>query len=208
MEGEFMKKNFLLGALIFALVFGLIGCGNGDDTKDPPETEPPLDPALCTTLTVKNLPKEVGIIGASLVGQDEKPVATAMGNGGVYIFSEPTPGSFFPSKKPWKGKGDFIVVLAKLAPGTTIPGPNGEGTIQYLYAGFDVSAIMNIVITDENQAKAELATLLSNNQVLAGQVVNIQTTMMYHFDNTATVELLWSNFISRSWLNIILAMKG
>jgi len=127
-----MKKKFLFGALVLALVFGLIGC---DKDKEEDETPPPP----CTVLTVKGIPAETKIVGASLVKQeDQTPVASALGNGGVFEFYEPAgANSFYPdSNKPWKGTGEYIIILAQLKNGVVVPDPTtGEGLIMYIYIG-------------------------------------------------------------------------
>jgi len=104
-------KKLILGVLAVFAVFSIISCG---DDPVPPE-QPNETPFTGFTLTVTDLPSyEAGKgYAASLMRTNEPstPVATALGNGGVFQFYVPD-AEFHPTSTPFKDADFYNVGIA------------------------------------------------------------------------------------------------
>jgi hypothetical protein len=191
-----MKKRFLLSALVLAL-FALCFMGCSTDSNDD-------DPDPYTVLIFTGVSAEANIIGGSVVDfEKEEPVASGMFmNSRVNLF-EPD-ANFMPSDKPWKGKGDYMVALAGSTKNLTDPtfDPMTD-TVQYIYVGFDVSAIMAIDFSNPMAAMGEIMALFATNPELMGQLMTVETSMMVSFDNTVSKSFAWKEFMNREVLEVL-----
>ena len=194
-----MKKGFLLSALALVLAFGFMSCDNGSGGSG--------DTHAYTVLKVTGIPAGKSIIGASLLDSDENSVAVGINSNGAFNLFEPTSATnYLPnSEKPWKGKGNFLVGLAEADP--NVPPEQlmqGQGILeQYVYVGFNTSALMAIDMSNPATGMGALGQLFTQNPALIGQLMNMETTMMVSFNKDATVTRPWNNFLSVTILDAL-----
>jgi hypothetical protein len=197
-----MKKSFLLSALVLILAFGFIGCSDDSGGGS--------DPAY-TVLQVTGIPSEKYVIGSSLIGGNEQPVAVGMCIAGTSNLYEPTSSTNYApnSEKPWKGTGSYMVGLTEVddpdTPIEDIISGNADMT-QYIYVGFDVTALLAAFASydpSDPMSSAGIMASLASNQQLVQQLMNMDESMMVSFNNSKRVTFQWNNFLPQSLLVII-----